>query len=391
MAMAGRHVELVRKSEYPVFRPWFPTRPRSTTREPPAYTCVLDANVQVLRDGFVSPWRLRAAVTETMRIVRRFRPDVLVGDVSLLTWIIGQRAGLPVVQIVRSMMHPAAPRIIWWQEPLPGMVSPDIRPVFDRVLSHWNLKPIHQAEDLLRGDLFLIPSIPELEPLPEGVSNTHYVGALIHPQPMAVALPAPLDKPADKPIIYVTLGGGAGLVGNRRFFHTLNEALGETPWQVIVSTGRSLDPSVLPPAPPNMFYYQWVPGPTVIQRSDAVIFHGGYGTAMETVRYGVPSVVVPFHSEQESNGRRLEACSAARVLSPTSARGSMRLVRRRWTYGEFATWIQPVSPLTPELLRESVSLVLEDHPYRKGALTLSAMAAEYPGAPAAVELISSLV
>jgi UDP:flavonoid glycosyltransferase YjiC (YdhE family) len=43
------------------------------------------------------------------------------------------------------------------------------------------------------------------------------------------------------------------------------------------------------------------------------------------------------------------------------------------------------------MLRESVSLVLEDPRYRSGAMTLSAIAAEYPGAPAAVELIDGLL
>jgi UDP:flavonoid glycosyltransferase YjiC (YdhE family) len=329
MVLAGRYVDLVRKAGYQVFQPLFPARPRRGEREPPAYTYILDGNVQALRDGLVRPWRVRAAVAEAQYIVRRFRPDVLIGDLSLLPWIVGQRSGLPVIQIVRSIMHPAAPRIIWWQEPPDGMISPDIRPVFDPVLSRWGLNSISRVEELVRGDMFLIPSIPELEPLPNGLSSTHYVGALIRSQLAAGALPAPLDKQTEKPVIYVTLGGGAGPVGNRRFFQKLNEALGETPWSVIVSTGRRFDPSDLPPAPPNMFYHQWVPGQAVIQRSSAVVFHGGYGTTMETVSYGVPSVVVPFHSEQESNGRRLEACSAARVLGPPSTGASMRLVRSR--------------------------------------------------------------
>jgi len=391
MILAGPHAEVVYKAGYQVFKPWFPTRPRHSKTDPPAYTYILDGSFQVVRDGFVRPWRVRAAVAEMMYIVRRFRPDVLIGDLSLLTWIVGQRAGLPVIQIIRSIMHPAKPCVVWWQEPPKGIVSPNIHPVFDPVLSHWNLEPIDRAEDLFRGDLFLVPSIPELEPLPNDLPSTHYIGALVRKQSPTVVLPQPLDKPDEKPVIYVTLGGGAGPVGNRHFFQVLNKALGEMPWSVIISTGRKFDPTDLPPAPPNIFYYQWVPGPAVIQQSDVVIFHGGYGTLMETMRYGVPSIVLPFHSEQESNGRRLEACSAACVLSPASATASMHLVRRHWRYGEFATWVQPASPLTPEKLREAVFLVLKDPHYRSGAMSLSAVALKYRGAAAAAELIDQLV
>jgi len=344
-----------------------------------------------VRDRLVRPWRVYLAVAEVMRIVRRFRPNVLIGDLSLLTWIVGQRTGLPVVQIIRSIMHPAGPPVIWWREPPPGMVSPSIYPVFAPLLRRWNLKPVCRAEELLCGDLFLVPSIPQLEPLPDDLPNTYYVGNLVRQPVPATSLPTPLDRLGDKPVVYVTLGGGAGPVGNRRFFQTVNDSFGEMPWTVIVSTGRNFDPSHLPPAPSNLFYHQWVPGPEVIQHSDAVVFHGGYGTLMETVHYGVPSVVLPFHSEQESNGQRLAACSAARVLSPMSASDSMRLVRSRWTYGEFATWIQPVSPLTPEELRESVVSILKDPHYRAGAMALSSIAASYQGAATAAELIKRLI
>jgi len=390
MILAGPHVRAVSAAGHEVFTPHFSARCRGSKGEPPAYTCIQDGNIQALRDGLTRPWRLRLAIAEIMGIVRRFRPDVLIGDISLLTWIVGQRAGLPVVQIVRSIMHPTAPRIIWWEEPPAGMVSPDARQVFNPVLERWNLEPIERAEDLLRGDLFLVPSIPELEPLPDDVTSTHYIGTLIHQRRESTALPPLPSSPSERPLIYVTLGGGAGPVGSHRFFRTVNAAFEGTQWSVIVSTGLKFSLSELPPAPSNLSYYQWVPGMAVIQRSDVVVFHGGYGTTMETVRFGVPSVVLPFHSEQESNGRRLEACGACRVLSPASATNSMHLVHSQWRYGEFATWVQAVSPLTPAALRESVFRVLEDPGYRASAMALGSSAATYQGAPAAVELIDRM-
>lgn len=392
-AVAGPHAERVRRAGHPVYEPRRPFRPRAEAGESPAFMLFSDMNFQLVRDRFLSPRIVRASIREAQRLLKRVRPDVLIGDTWPLTSIVGRLAGLPVVQIIKSVVHPAAPRLIWWQDPPEGLVSPDPRPVFNPVLRRHGLPEIRRAEDLLVGDLLLVPSIPELDPLPEGVNgHTHYIGALTMTAPDVTVPPSWFnDLDPNRPLVYVTIGGGAGPVGGQRFFATVGEALAGTAWQGILSTSAKFSPSELPPLPPNVRLEAWVPGPAVIARADVVVFHGGYGTMMETVRYGTPSVVLPFHSEQEANGRRLEARMAARVLSPASATDSMRLVRSRWKYGEFATWIQPVSHLTPEELRESLALVLKDPRYRQGAMTLSAIAAEYQGASAAIELINRLV
>ncbi|MAS34908.1 MAG: hypothetical protein CL610_12935 [Anaerolineaceae bacterium] len=389
--LAGQHVATVQKTGHPIHQPRFPARPRPERHNSPAYTYLTDASIQVLRDGFGRPWRLRAAVAELMWIIRRFRPDVLIGDLSLLTWIVGQRTGLPVVQIVRSIMHPDAPEIMWWQSPPDGLVAPDIHPIFDSALRGWKLDPIHRTEDLLRGDLFLVPSIPQIEPLPDTVKATEYIGPLVRSSAGADQLPPPLDGPSDQPVVYVTLGGGAGPVGNRHFFEVVNEAFSQSPWPVIVSVGRKFQLSDVPAAPPNLHYYQWVPGPQVIQRSAVVVFHGGYGTTMEVVQHGVPSVVLPFHTEQESNGRRLEQQSAARVLSPSSDPSTMQLVPRGWPYGQFTMGIHPTSTLQPDDLYQAVSTIIADPTYTEAARRLKAAASQYDGAAAAVQHINQLV
>ena len=233
--LAGQHVNAVKKAGYQTFQPWFPTRPQRSRKKSHAYTYILDGNIQVLRDGFFHPWRLWSAVTEAMLIVRRFKPDVLIGDLSLLTWIVGKRTGIPVVQIIRSMMHPASPCIIWWDEPPPGMLSPNIKPIFDKLLRRWNIDPIIHAEDLLQGDLYLIPSLPELEPLPNNISNTHYVGALVQNPIAPSQLPAPLNK-IDGILIYVTLGGGAGPVGDLSLFEVINKTFASSSGVAPLST-----------------------------------------------------------------------------------------------------------------------------------------------------------
>ena len=390
MVLAGAYVQTVEKAGFQVFKPRFPTRPRGGPAELPAYTYLLDGNIQTLRDGFVRPWRFYAAVMEAMRFVKRFRPNVLVGDFSLLTWVVGRRLGLPVVQIAQSISHPVEPRIIWWEDPPSGMISPDIKPVFNSILKRWKLDPVNRVEELLQGELFLIPSIPELEPVSRGITNTHYVGPLLHEGQSQAQLPEVARELKKPPLVYVTLGG-SGAVDSLRFFDVLNSAFEKTPWSVIVSAGRSFDVSKFPPAPSNIQYYPWVDGPAITKQSDVVVFHGGHGTMVETIYYGIPSVVLPSHSERECNGRRLEACSAGLVLSPISNKDSLVLIRRRWRYGEYTTWIRRDNPLTPEMLREATSTVLSDPRYSNGAQALSRIARRYGGAATAVGLIEGLL
>lgn len=389
-ALSGPHLRRVREAGYLVYEPRKPFRPRTETSEGPAFTIFSDMNFQLVRDGFHHPRVVRATVEEGMRFVSHFRPDVLVGDTWPLTSVIGRLAGLPVVQIIKSVAHPAQPNLIWWQQPPSGLISPDPRPVFNPVLRRWGLPEITRAEDLLTGDLLLVPSVPELDPLPPGLPDTHYVGALITSGGSSAQEPpwfADLDT--SRPLLYVTIGGGAGPVGSHRFFALVAEAFADTAWQVIVSTSAKFSPADLPTPPSNVRFQSWVPGLAVIARSDVVMFHGGYGTMMECVRCGVPSVVIPFHSEQESNGRRLEASGTSLVLLPSSE--TPQAVPGRWAGGKFTTLIQRSSKLTAIQLRQAAEKVRIHETYRQNAKRLQDELARYGGPRQAAELVTALV
>jgi UDP:flavonoid glycosyltransferase YjiC (YdhE family) len=386
--VAGPGAQAIVQAGFQVYAPRFPRRPERVARPGPAYTLIPDASFQVLRDGFTHPWRAMAAALEGLLLARRFRPDVLVGDVSLIAGLVGRRLGIPVVQIVRSAMHPAAPRLVWWREVPAGACSPDIRPVFAPLLRQWGQTPAERAEDLLRGDVYLVPSLPELEPLPPGLADTVYTGPLLH-HTHAADLPAGAALENGQPLVYVTLGGGAGPVGSLAFLDAVQQAFTGQPWRGILSTGRRFRPDDLPPAPENLAVYAWLPGLQVIERSSAVVFHGGYGTMMETVGAGVPSVVLPFHTEQESNGRRLEQNAAACVLSPADDQDALRLQHGRWRYGEWALWVRKEGGITPDGLRKAIQRVLANPGYRAAAETLQAAAAHFGGFQDAIQVIES--
>ncbi|UCC62522.1 MAG: hypothetical protein JSV36_17430 [Anaerolineae bacterium] len=390
-SLAGTHAQKVLQAGHPVYQPRHPFRPKVEERDGPAFTVFSDMGFQLVRDRFHSPRIVQASVREMRRLIKRARPDVLVGDAWPLTGIAGQLASLPVVQIVRSAVHPAAPKLIWWQDSPAGLVSPDPRPIFNPVLRRHGLPEIQRSEDLLTGDMLLVPSVPELDPLPEEVNgNTHYVGALTLNNAEATKRPLWLyTLDPNRPVVYVTIGGGASQVGSRRFFAAVDEALDGTGWQGVISTSARFSPSELGPPPPKVRLEAWVPGPAVIACADVLVFHGGYGTMMETLRCGTPSIVLPFHTEQEANGRRLEASGAAQVLLPSQE--PLQPVPGRWKGGRFVTLVRQCCDLTAAALRKAISEALENESYRQNAHRLSQELTHYGGPSQAADLIESLV
>jgi UDP:flavonoid glycosyltransferase YjiC (YdhE family) len=319
-ALGGQHTSRVQAGGYPVFRLRRPFEPILDQGDGPAFTVFSDLGFQLLRDRLNSSSSIRAALAEQLAVLRRWKPGLLVSDSWLLADILGHLAGIPVVQVVRTATHPAVRQLIWWQEPPADLLAPDLLPLFNPMLMDLRVPPIEHAEDLLRGSLYLVPSIPELDPLPGDLPGTFYTGPLTHQKKANKSLPDWLeDSSSDRPIVYVTLGGGAGPVGGPEFYRLLFDALADLPIQVIASTGARLSPDDLVAAPPNFRIEAWVPGPELIKRSRLVVYPGGYGTTMELVESGVPGLVIPV--PQRARIKRPETGSSRCWESPAAVWG----------------------------------------------------------------------
>jgi len=359
-------------------------------RPQPAYTFFSDVSFQVLRDGWITPEVVRSELDWEMKVVGEFRPDVLIGDVWLLTRLVGRRAGLPVVQIIRSIMHPARPHLAWWREVPAALRPPDVRPVFGPLLQELRMPPLRYAEDLLDGDLLLVPSTPRLDPLPPGVARTAYCGPMVRAvQRVDVHLPEQIDQlPQDKPLVYVTMGGGSDAVRDLDLLPLWRAAFEATDWQVVISLGGK-KVARHSQIGENIHAFPWLPGPQMMARADAVVFHGGYGTMMEVVQQGLPSVVIPFHTEQEANGHRLEAQGAC-LVRPYSE-GPYQPVVVRWPGGD-CTYLRSFTPTLDGLsLNLAVTRVLNEKAFRTQADDLRRTLEFYRGATMAAERIVNLI
>jgi UDP:flavonoid glycosyltransferase YjiC (YdhE family) len=349
------------------------------------YQVIPSADYQVLRDGLVD----EEAVVSTLRgygqAVKTFKPDVIIGDANLLAGIVAQRYQIPIAQIVQYAYHPKGGQIIWWESLAEQPIPPRSTRLFNPLLERMRLEPISEARDLFRGDVYLVPNIPDLEPFSD--PQTIHVGELTLSEVQGRDPDWLQELERDQPVVFVTLGGGSSNAGRHLLSAVMRAFEGERV-QVIVATGNRADPRECRTLSRNIRVFRWVPGRLVVARADLVLFHGGYGTMVESVACGKPSIVVPFHSEQEGNGRRLELAGCGVVL-PLS-RETFETVKRQWKYGVYTSLVQHRWDLEPEEIVEKTAAMLATHQYALNAQKLQRGMEQYRGSAAAIDAAEQL-
>jgi UDP:flavonoid glycosyltransferase YjiC (YdhE family) len=390
-AIGGVHAHRVAEAGYACYPLHFP-RLGKPSQFSPAYVYLTGMNYQIVRDGFDHPLKVDITLWEARQIIEREHPDVLVGDGWPLTHLLGRQMGLPVVQLVKSVANPRPAKLTWWEADPEGLIPPDPGPVFDPARKRMGLPALGCAEELLDGDLMLIPGIPALDPMPNPPANMAYVGSITRRS--AQKAPAWFDQlNANRPLVYITVGGAAGGAGSSEFYQLVRQAFEPTDFQVVVSTGGKALPAN-PASEPKIRWETWVPTAAILPRCAAIVFHGGY-TRMEVVESGTPSVVIPFHSEQEYFGRQM-ADAGASILLPYSEAPYTRF-EARWRGGKwlkvspFSIHVRLKPTLQADALRAAVTNAVTNPMLRSQAQELKAELNAYGGCEQAVGLIQKLI
>ena len=142
------------------------------------------------------------------------------------------------------------------------------------------------------------------------------------------------------------------------------EAVRDEDIALIVTVGRHNDPASLGPQPDNVLVHQYIPQGVLLPRCDAVITHGGSGTTLGALAFGVPLLVLPQGADQYSNAERIVAAGAG-----------LQLLK---------------DELSVDAVRDSVRTVLDDASYRRSAERIQTEIHEMPHARDAVTRIEAL-
>lgn len=231
---------------------------------------------------------------ETLALMRRWRPDLVVTDpVEFAGRLAAARLGTPWIE------HG------WGIRPVPDFAlaaEDELEPELERLGLSW----------LPRPDRFLDTCSPSLQRPGAFGDPMRYI-----PVTGPAELPGWLDEPRSRPLVCLTFGSVLpSLAPDRtrtlitRLMHTLPELDAE----VVVG----IDPAVaekLRPVPPGVLSVGWQPMDHLIPRCAVLVHYGASGMTMTAMSAGVPQVVltVPI-ADAPCNAQRIEEAGLGVVL-----------------------------------------------------------------------------
>ncbi|MET7606054.1 macrolide family glycosyltransferase [Streptomyces avermitilis] len=167
----------------------------------------------------------------------------------------------------------------------------------------------------------------------------------------------------ERPLVFVSLGTIHN--DNVAFFQSCVDAFAGLPWDVVMAVGNQIDTAVLSGVPAHVEVRRHVPQLQVLREADLFVTHAGMGSVMESLSFGVPMVAIPQMSEQRANADRVVELGLGALLH-----------RDR---------------VTAQALREAARGVLGAPSYAERAGWMRERIAASGGAPAAADLLESLV
>jgi MGT family glycosyltransferase len=260
-----------------------------------------------------TPAFVEQCVQAELDAISQFKPDAIVGDFRLTAGITAKVARIPYISVVNGYMtdyfNPVEAMIPQATRPLEHKIAAvaaraiqhkqkrDLASPFRAVARQHGLSNLQSLYDFLTGDLTLIADLPEFCPLEHLPKNFRYIGPLIW-EGSTDSRPdflSTLDP--QKTIIYATTGN----TGHRRLIDWVIAAFRDDPaFEVVITTGAFINPHDFPPVA-NIHIAAFIPGSVVLQHARVAIHCGGNGTTYQTLKQGVPAIVVPFNNDQLIN------------------------------------------------------------------------------------------
>jgi MGT family glycosyltransferase len=296
--------------------------------------------------------------------IAREQPTVLMFD-SICLWghIAARLSRLPTIGSVTTFIQAGARIRMTWRD-MAHMLGKAL-PKLPRLLKLRKAITARYGADALphgkifpcTGDINLVFTARDLQPDTPLIDETfRFVGPSLSPR----YNDAPLDLPAARPLVYISLGT---IHHDAAFYHACFEAFADYPGTFVLSAGSQAE-ALTPPE--NFVVRAHVPQLEVLKQADLFITHAGMNSVQEALYYGVPMVCVPQQIEQVLNARIVESRGAGVVLAD------------RPPYGK---------NVTPNLLRDAADRVLGDGQYRDAAKRLQTALHTTGGTMQAVEEI----
>ena len=190
------------------------------------------------------------------------------------------------------------------------------------------------------------------------LKEVRFVGPLRLPEGYP-PVPFPWSRLDGRPLIYASLGTLQNRVSGT--FRTIAKACGGLDAQLVISTGRGVDPDVLGDLPGRSVVVPYAPQLELLQRAVLAVTHAGLNTVLDGLSTGLPMVAMPVTNEQPGIAARLVWTGAGEAI--------------------------PLRQATIQRLRNLVVRVLSDPSYRAAAERVRDSMQAGGGTPRAAEII----
>lgn len=265
-------------------------------------------------------------VQDELKIMREFKPDIVVGDQRNSLAASSRVAGVRYINIVDAHWSPAdenefepinSPLVPLVGLPIANLLLNLTRPI---ALAYWTLPvniirikyglpPLNPnfKEVFTYGDYTVYPTYPELYPLKHRLPRGHsFIGPLIwSPE---VEKPVWWDQPSpSRPIVYV----GVGSTGQPNLLESIFKILGDLPVTVIAATAARKS---LKQVPANTFIADFLPGTEAARRSRLVICNGGTMSGQQTLSVGTPYLGLVSNPDQLLFSQAVQRAGACELL-----------------------------------------------------------------------------
>ena len=171
---------------------------------------------------------------------------------------------------------------------------------FNEARKHFGLSPIYNIVELVKGDITLLPDLPELSGLPKNdlTNGYHYTGPIFSKMdyPVPEEVKAVFARPGLN--IFCSLGSSGYPETLKMIIETLRN---QTDFNIVCATTTILKPQDLDPNTDRFYATTFLPAHLVNEMADIAVTHGGQGTIQTAVWAGTPVVGIGFQAEQQAN------------------------------------------------------------------------------------------
>ncbi|MFD2203352.1 glycosyltransferase [Shivajiella indica] len=177
-------------------------------------------------------------------------------------------------------------------------------PKINKIRAFYELQPLKNLSDLLHGaDLRLIQTTElfdfPIKPVPK---NVRYIGPILDDPDWANEWENPWTEDDSNPLIVISLS--TTFQNQAAVIQSCIDALSGIKVRGLVTLGLAMEDELFS-LPENVKLIKSAPHSQVFPHSDAVITHGGHGTIMRALSFGLPIICLPMGRDQKDNAAKV--------------------------------------------------------------------------------------